>query len=242
MHDDRRMYGDLSWTWPIISPPENYGEEANQFSSAIEACSKIPVKSLLNIGCGGGHIDFHLKNQYKITGMDISPEMLENAIKLNPEARYLKGDMRSVRLGEKFDSVIIADSITYMLSEDELSAAFRTAFEHLKPGGVFCTYAEELREKFTRTTFTHDARTAGDMDIILIEHKWDPDLDDSTIEFHFIFLIQEGGKLRVESDKHTCGLFPLKTWKRLLKKTGFSVRISEGQSGETLFTCLKPVG
>ena len=31
-----RLYGDLAWTWPIISPPEDYAEEAEEAISLIQ--------------------------------------------------------------------------------------------------------------------------------------------------------------------------------------------------------------
>ena len=31
----QRMYSDLSWVWPIISPPEDYVEESQQFLDII---------------------------------------------------------------------------------------------------------------------------------------------------------------------------------------------------------------
>jgi len=64
---------------------------------------------------------------------------------LNPEVAYCIGDMRSVRLEKVFDAVMIADSIDYMLTSEDLRAAFETALVHLKPGGVFCTYVEVTR-------------------------------------------------------------------------------------------------
>ena len=28
--DERRLYHDLAWTWPIVSPPERYVREARE--------------------------------------------------------------------------------------------------------------------------------------------------------------------------------------------------------------------
>ena len=70
--------------------------------------------------------------------------MLRLARKLNPEARYLKGDMRSVRLNKRFDAVLIHDSINYMLTKRDLRAAFKIGFMHLKSGGVLYTSPEEF--------------------------------------------------------------------------------------------------
>jgi len=39
--DERRLYGDLAWTWPIISPVEDYIEETELFSKLIIEHSKI---------------------------------------------------------------------------------------------------------------------------------------------------------------------------------------------------------
>ena len=44
-----RLYSDLSWTWPIISPPEDYIEETEYFYSAIREHSRLEVKTLLNV-------------------------------------------------------------------------------------------------------------------------------------------------------------------------------------------------
>jgi len=59
------------------------------------------------------------------------------ATQLNPEVTYSFGDMRNLRLGKTFDAVAIFDSINYMLTVEDLRAAFVTAYKHLKPVSVF---------------------------------------------------------------------------------------------------------
>jgi hypothetical protein len=39
--------------------------------------------------------------------------------------------------------------------------------------------------------------------------------------------------VRVENDRHICGVFPLATWLRLIKKTGFRAQRRAGIAGET---------
>src|SRR6266571_1133387 len=139
--DERRLYRDLAWTWPILSPPERYVREAREIRRLIRR--RVPgASTLLHLGCGGGHLDRTLKRSFEITGIDASPSMLALARGLNPKVAYRVGDMRSVRLGRRFDAVLIADSVAYMQTEKELRAAFRTAWVHLAPGGVFVTYVE----------------------------------------------------------------------------------------------------
>src|SRR3972149_7937574 len=79
-----RLYGDLAWTWPIISPPEDYAEEAEEAISLIQASARIPVRTLLHLGCGGGGVERTLKSAFDVTGGDASESMLFPSRKLNP--------------------------------------------------------------------------------------------------------------------------------------------------------------
>ena len=239
-HEQGRLYSDLSWLWPIISPPEDYIPEVAQFVRLIQQYSRRPVQTLLDLGCGGGHNDHWFKMYYQVTGVDLSESMLSLARQLNPEATYLAGDMRSVRLGQTFDAVVVADSITYMLSEDDLRLAFTTAYEHLAPGGVFVTYAEENRENFEQNSVHTSTQSLENIEVTLIENYYDPDPQDTTIEVTFIYLIRQAGELQIETDRHTLGLFSLDTWDRLLRETGFEVdRVNYEGEDIPLFVCVK---
>ncbi|MBN2146344.1 MAG: class I SAM-dependent methyltransferase [Anaerolineales bacterium] len=234
-----RMYGDLAWLWPYISRKEHYMDEAATFRRLIGEHTRIETHTLLHLGCGGGHLDYWLKHTFQVTGVDLSDGMLENARRLNPELRYQQGDMRSLRLGQAFDAVICADSIDYMLSEDDLKAVFETAFWHLKPGGIFCTYAEYLAGSFPQNSVDCSSNREGDIEVAFFENYYDPDPTDTTCEFVFVYLIRQAGKLTIESDRHIGGLFPLETWLRLLKDVGFLVHQVD-LDGLIHFVCQKP--
>jgi len=243
--DMRRLYKDLAWTWPIISPPEHYIKESEEIKRAILKYSKIPVKTLLNLGCGGGHVDWVLKKYFRITSIDISKNMLKLAKKLNPEVIYLQGDMRKVKLNTKFDAVLIHDSINYMLTKKDLKAAFKIGYNHLKSGGVLITFVEE-HGRLKQNKIQYSNRKKGTIEITFIEHYYDPNPKDTTFEGTFIFLIRKNKKLEIHTDRHLGGIFPLNTWFRLLRKVGFKVRkvkdrdavTDEGNAIPTL-VCLK---
>lgn len=233
--NSQRLYADLTWLFPIISPPKDYITEAIEFAGAIRQYSRIPVQTLLDLGCGAGHNDYTLKKYFRVTGVDLSQAMLGLARRLNPEVEYLVGDMRTLHLERTFDAVIVADSIDYMLTEDELLAAFHTAYEHLCPGGVFCTYAEETVERFEQnSTFTSTHRK-NDVDVALIHNFYDPDPNDTTYEMTFIYLIRQAGNLHIETDHHIAGIFPQTTWKRLLSEAGFDVHQAWFEEGNAPF-------
>ncbi|PKK81924.1 MAG: class I SAM-dependent methyltransferase [candidate division Zixibacteria bacterium HGW-Zixibacteria-1] len=218
-----RLYNDLAWTWHIISKPEDYVEEGENFIDKIKAHSQIDVREILSLGCGGGNLDWVLKCAFKITGVDISDSMLANARKINPENEYLQGDMRTVRLGRLFDAVVIHDAVNYMLTPADLKAAFETAYRHLKQGGVMITYAEVWKENFKQNRIRHQTEVKDNIEITFIENFYDPDPADTTYESTFIYLIRTDGKLQIETDLHNCGVFPLELWPKTLKEIGFEV-------------------
>jgi len=221
--DERRLYGDLAWTWPIISPVGNYIEETELFSKLIKKHSKIEVKTLLHLGCGGGHNDYTFKKYFKVTSLDISEDMLSLAKKLNPEVNYKYGDMRTIRLEEKFDAITILDSINYIKTVEDLQKTFITTYKHLKPGGVFLTFVEQTAGHFNQNNTTYSTHSKGDVEITFIENDYDPDPTDTSYEATFIYLIRVGGKLEIHNDRHLCGIFKLETWLKLLKEIGFKV-------------------
>jgi len=225
--DTRRLYNDLSWTWPIISPPEDYLEEGRFYTEKIRTRARREGRSLLHLGCGGGHMDWAMKNNFRIRSIDISPHMLALAEKLNPEVTYSLGDMRTVRLDEKFDAVLIHDAINYMLTVDDLRAAFRTAFEHLKDDGLMITSAEQWPENFVQHKIRPQTEKKDDIEITFIEHFYDPDPNDTHYECTFIYLIRRGGKLQVEFDRHLAGIFPLESWRKTIMEVGFILEETE---------------
>ncbi len=246
LKDQRRLYSDLAWTWPIISPPEDYVEEAEAFCQAVKEHALGEVRTVLHLGCDGGHADLTLKKHFEVTGVDVSEDMLALARRLNPEVTYLRGDMRTVRLEKTFDATMIFDSLAYMVTEKELASAFTTAFVHLRPGGVFCTFVEETLDRFQQNKTRFLTHKQGDVTVTLIENYFDPDPADTSYEATLVCLIRRGTELEIETDRHLCGVFPLETWLDVLREVGFEViqkefRTTAPESGTyPLLVCVKP--
>ena len=218
---NEKLYNGLAWIWPIMSPPEDYIDEALYFVKLADKYAPKSPRKALNLGCGGGHVDYTLKKYFDLTGVDQSEAMLELARKLNPEINYVRGDMRDVRLDNLFDAVIVHDAISYMLTEDDLKRVFETAFLHLKPGGIFMAIVEETPDKFRQSKINYFTHARNGVEITSVEHFYDPDPRDSVYDYVLIYLIKQNKQLMVEVDNHTCGIFPLTTWKNLLAEEGF---------------------
>jgi len=215
-----RLYHDLASWFPVLTAPEDYVEEAEFYRRTIvSACSSHP-QTLLELGSGGGNNASHLKAHFKMTLVDISPNILNVSKSLNPECEHIQGDMRNIRLERLFDAVFIHDAITHITTEQDLRSAVETAFVHCKPGGaaLFCPdYVSENYHPGTR----HGGHDVGERSLRYLEWNWDPDPADTTYITDLAYLIREGDKVRCEYDRMIMGLFSRKVWFRLITDVGF---------------------
>src|SRR5450759_4186756 len=108
-----RLYQDLAEWWPLISPPQEYAQEA-AYLAAVLGSAPIPVREVLDLGSGGGHVAVHLKERLALTLVDLSEQMLAVSRRLNPECAHHQGDMRTARLGRTFDAVLVHDAVDYI--------------------------------------------------------------------------------------------------------------------------------
>lgn len=214
------MYFEFAHLWPLISAPEDYAEEAAYWRNALRDKLGPGRHHILELGVGGGNNLSHLTSDFQATAVDISPNMLANSIRLNPDVEHHVGDMRSVRLGRTFAAVIVHDAISHMLTEDDLRATFATARAHLRPGGVFITAPDWFRETFVATVSSELKRRDG-REMVIFEYDRDRDPGDTTIETVYIYVFEENGTLRVEPDRQITGLFSLETWLSLMEEAGF---------------------
>ena len=131
-----RLYNDLAYLWPIISPPGEYGDEAAFFGDVVQELLGPERHSLLELGVGGGHNLSHLTSDFDCVAVDLSPEMTDLSEELNPGVEHHVGDMRDIRLERVFDAVLVHDAVSYLLTVQDLEETFGTAAAHLRPGGV----------------------------------------------------------------------------------------------------------
>lgn len=84
-----QMYTELASWWPLLSFPSDYVDEAADLLPRLMQAADAPPNTLLELGCGGGSLAFHLR--FRITLSDISPEMLHQRRELNPDCEHVLG-------------------------------------------------------------------------------------------------------------------------------------------------------
>jgi SAM-dependent methyltransferase len=242
MKDTCHLYTDLAWLWPMWGDAAEYAHYCRHVAGLIRKYAKRPVATLLDIGCGGGKNVLNLKREFNVTGLDLSPAMLVQAKELNPDCAFIQGDMRTCRLGRAFDAVLMDDAISHMNCRADFVAAFRTAYDHLKPGGVMVVTLDVAIETFQQNKTTTTPATRDGLDVLFIENVYDPDPTDEQYDTTILYLIRDHGSLRIETEHWTMGIFSLDTWRHVLRETGFQVHEGIYIAGEdeyTVFACVK---
>lgn len=216
-----RFYGDLATWWPLISPPEDYTEEA-AYASTLLRSACIPVREVLELGSGGGHNAAHLKADFAMTLTDLSADMLELSRRLNPGCEHHQGDMRTVRLGRSFDAVFVHDAVDYMVTELDLRQAVDTAFVHCRPGGVAVFMPDSTKETFVAETDHGGTDGASGRAARYLDWTWDPDPTDTWALTEYAFLLREtDGTVRLAHETHRFGVFGHDDWLRIMAAAGF---------------------
>ena len=98
-----------------------------------------PDAKITEIGCGTGTMTRRFADYgFKMTGIDISEEMLAEAEAKSKDITYIHMDMRELKLPEKQEVIFsTGDSMNYILTNDDLKKVMKSAYDNLEKGGVF---------------------------------------------------------------------------------------------------------
>jgi SAM-dependent methyltransferase len=215
------LYADLAEWWPLISPPAEYKEEAAYLAAVLRAAD-TPIRDVLDLGSGGGHVAAHLKDRFTLTLVDISEPMLAVSRRLNPQCQHVHGDMRTVRLGRSFDAVLAHDAVDYITSRGDLGQVIATAFAHCRPGGLALFVPDHVKDTFRPIQAGGGSRAIDGRQGSFRERTWDPDPDDDLVRAEYEFTLRSSdGTVEVVREDHQLGAFSKDTWWQLLTDAGF---------------------
>jgi len=95
-------------------------------------------KQVCEIGCGPGEVSRYLKDLgVDIFGIDISPKMMEEAARLNPDIQFKIGDVFDLQFEDESLAGIVAFYLIVNFDRNEIPLALKEIFRVLMPGGVF---------------------------------------------------------------------------------------------------------
>ena len=103
--------------------------------AVLDFFSSCPPMDLIDVGCGPGRLLAPLARTHRMTGCDISQEMLEEARRrCPPQVQLVEADARELPFeSESFDGLIALDLLTHL---PNLEDGLRELARVIRPGGV----------------------------------------------------------------------------------------------------------
>lgn len=218
------MYDELVDWYRLIDPVEDHEPECERFIELLQDAVDGPAETLLELGAGAGHNAHFMRRAFSCTLTDLSAQMLALSEELNPDAEHVHADMRELRLHRTFDAILAHDAIVYMTTEEDLTRAVQTAWEHLRPGGAALFVPDCVAESFVEYTdlyVAQDKETGRAMRCTA--WMWRDSPTSKTYNVDYAYLLREGSTSRAVHDQHVEGLFSVATWERILSSVGFEV-------------------
>jgi len=236
------VFGPYSRYYNLLYQDKDYVAEAAYVNGLIR--KHLPAAaSLLDLGCGTGkHCLLLAEMGYEVTGVDMSKEMLSVAAStiasLNPPPAAIdfhQGDIRSIRLGRKYDVVTsLFHVMSYQTGNEDLQGALDTARAHLKPGGIFifdCWYGPGVLtdRPVVRIKRLEDAEIALTR---IVEPVMYPNLNLVELNYHILAQGKEGGAVEEVKETHRMRYLFRPEMEFFLQKSGMSiVEASEWMTG-----------
>ncbi len=111
--------------------------------------------AVLDIGCGAGvPIAKSLAARYRVTGVDVSPEMIQRAQQHVPAGNFKCADIMSIQMPPASFDAVIAFYAVFHIPREEHPDLFRRIHRWLKPGGyLLCTLSHFSEEGYTEEDF-----------------------------------------------------------------------------------------
>ena len=122
---------------------------------------------ILELACGPGNITRYLLNKradFKITGTDLAPNMIDLAKLNNPEAEFKLMDCRSIgAIEKKYDAIMCGFCLPYLCKEDT-ETLIHDAYNILHPKGVL--YLSTMEDDYEKSRI----RNASSGDEVFIHY------------------------------------------------------------------------
>lgn len=183
--------------------------------------------SVLDLACGTGKLAVEMsKKQYRVTGLDLSDEMLSlaynRALEEGEDVKFIQGDMRELSNIGSFDAVTcFSDSLCYMENEKEVQEVLNGIYNLLNPNGYLLFDVHSLykiNEVFPGYQYHYQTNDAA-----FLWSSYEGEQPDS-IEHALTFFIKKRTDetyLRNE-ELHKERTYSIDTYFNMLQKAGFN--------------------
>ena len=243
-----KLYHQIAPWWPLISPPEEYEEEAGIYRRhLLDACDGSPPRTILELG--QRRRPQRLPSQGAFRDDSRRPVAAHAGHEPAAQPRMPAHSGRHAHRAPRPDLRLRLHPRRRGLHDHPRGPARRhrdrpppLPTRRRRPSSLPTTCARTTGPAPTAAAATEKTRAPH-----YLECSFDPDPNDTTITTDYAFVLRsKGGSVEVVHDRHITALFPRTEWLRLLTEVGFEAEAvpcdhSEIEPGEyELFVCRRP--
>ncbi len=237
------MYEGFSKIYDRLMEHADYDLWAEYVDRYIsDYCDK--AEEILDLGCGTGEVLIRLCDKYRISGVDLSEEMLSVAQKKieikGKSIQLYKQDMRELECGQEYDAVIsLFDTVNHLKSLSDLEKTFFAVNKNLKDGGIyiFDVVTRQLMDDMFEGGSFVDERD----DLFIV---WEHEVDEEGLDYVYtnFFIESKDGMYERISEEYVKKIFTHDEIRSCADRAGFSIEVVEENdvlAGSRVFYVLK---
>ena len=194
---------------------------------------------VLDLGCGTGTLtELLAKEGYDMIGVDVSEDMLQEAIEKRAESGlpilYLLQDMREFELYGTVRAVVsICDSLNYILDYNDLAHVFSLVNNYLDPKGVFI-FDFNTRYKYEEILGDRTIAENREECSFIWENYYDPEEEINEYDLT-IFVQEEGDTFHRFTETHLQRGYTVEQMRTLVEQAGLKImEIMDSDTGEAV--------
>ncbi len=216
----------------------HYREEVERIVRIVRQYNPT-AKTILDIACGTGAQAKYLAEHYTVTGLDLSPEMVEIAKRKVPSGQFVVADMCNFLLNTYFDvAVNLYGSIGFAEDYEAMKASLKSVYNHLNMGGVFILTPWSTKETFKDglVAKSHAEKPNGFCRMESVQR-----VSDSKVQVQMHHLVAKDMEIRYHTNESQISLFSEAEYRSAIEEVGFTIiaRLSESEFRMGAFICQK---
>ena len=221
------MYDLIAPIYDAVNAEIDYKGWADFFDAVCARESKEKPSLVLDLGCGTGSMTIELARRgYDMTGIDISPEMLDIAREraegegLGGNILWLCQDMREFELYGTVDlTVSCLDCLNHLTSPADLKKCLSLVHNYLIPDGIFI-FDVNGKGKFERVYADNSYVMENDSAMCVWQNHYNP--KNGMCDFYItLFKEDDDGRYERYDEAERERMYTLRSLKKALLDTGF---------------------
>ena len=198
-------YSAFAYVYDKLMKDVDYEDWTNYIEDIFKRYGVSP-KNMAELACGTGNLTNKLANRgYHLLGVDYSEDMLSIAQEKAMDVTggsviYLHQDMRELCLPTELDAILcVCDGMNYITKDEDLIKIFKSAYKHLKSGGLFIF---DVSSYYKLSTILGQNTYAENYEGV--SYIWENYFDErnSICDFDLTIFVKEGNTYKKYEEKH----------------------------------------